>query len=126
MQQSPAIFWKDCHAKARETLFKINPNEKEKRDLISSFLQESREIAYDNYQSYLYNPHKSALNVKLQDPIYSKQSKNMDGRQIIQKYFDHTLTKDPRVFIIGEDVGQLGGVNLEFEGLQEKNTELLE
>ena len=56
--------------------------------------------------------------------VYSADSKKVDGRQVIQAFFDKTLADDPRVFIIGEDVGQLGGVNLEFEGLNEKHGEL--
>ena len=42
----------------------------------------------------------------------------MDGRQIIRDYF-HLKCQNPRVIIIGEDVGHLGGVNLEFEGLKQ-------
>jgi pyruvate/2-oxoglutarate/acetoin dehydrogenase E1 component len=44
----------------------------------------------------------------------------MNGSDVIRACFDHHLANDPRVFIIGEDVGQLGGVNLEFKDLQEK------
>ena len=43
--------------------------------------------------------------------------------QVIQRIFDYHLGKDPRLFIIGEDVGKLGGVNLEFDGLLEKHGE---
>jgi pyruvate/2-oxoglutarate/acetoin dehydrogenase E1 component len=39
-------------------------------------------------------------------------------------HFDKLMARDPRVFIIGEDVGQLGGVNQEFKGLQEKYGEI--
>ncbi|MFK7823511.1 MAG: thiamine pyrophosphate-dependent enzyme [Oligoflexales bacterium] len=53
-------------------------------------------------------------------PRYDSNSINIDGRQIILKYFEYTLAHMPQSFIIGEDVGVLGGVNLEFEGLHAK------
>ena len=64
--------------------------------------------------------HNSALNI---DPVAAKYSSNpekVDGRLIINKCFDSILGRDQRTFLIGEDIGQLGGVNLEFDGLQEK------
>lgn len=62
----------------------------------------------------------SPLKVDPIPAVYSKDSEEVDGRVVIQKIFDHHLGADPRVFIIGEDVGKLGGVNLEFEGLHDK------
>ncbi len=50
-------------------------------------------------------------------PTYNSGEQRVDGRILIQKCFAEHLQRDPRLFIIGEDVGQLGGVNLEFEGL---------
>lgn len=55
---------------------------------------------------------------------YPEVDEVVDGRQVIQKYFDMVLARDPRVFIVGEDVGHLGGVNLEFEGLSAKHGKL--
>jgi len=57
------------------------------------------------------------------EPIYSENPEIVDGRVVIQRIFDHHLAEDPRIFIIGEDVGVLGGVNLEFEGLAERHGE---
>jgi pyruvate/2-oxoglutarate/acetoin dehydrogenase E1 component len=44
----------------------------------------------------------------------------VDGREILNKNFDHWLATDPRVFIIGEDVGKIGDVNQTLAGLQDK------
>ena len=57
------------------------------------------------------------------EPLYSESSAKVDGRQVIQQIFDHHLANDPRLFIVGEDVGKLGGVNLEFDGLSDKHGE---
>ena len=64
--------------------------------------------------------HNSTLNI---DPVaakYGSKPEKVDGRLIINKCFDSILDRDQRTFLIGEDIGQLGGVNLEFDGLQEK------
>lgn len=53
-------------------------------------------------------------------PVYTDDSKLVDGREIMQAYFDTLLEKDPRVFAFGEDVGKIGDVNQGFAGLQEK------
>jgi 2-oxoisovalerate dehydrogenase E1 component len=44
----------------------------------------------------------------------------VDGREIMQAFFDIALARDPRVFAFGEDVGKIGDVNQGFAGLQEK------
>ncbi|MDD9951654.1 MAG: thiamine pyrophosphate-dependent enzyme [Zetaproteobacteria bacterium] len=54
---------------------------------------------------------------------YASSLTYLDAREIILRFFDMTLSRDPRVLIFGEDVGCLGGVNLEFEGLQAKHGE---
>src|SRR5260370_9744603 len=55
---------------------------------------------------------------------YAEKSPNRDGRQVLLRNFDANLARDPRIFVIGEDVGKLGDVNLVFEGLQAKYGEL--
>ncbi len=87
---------------------------------LSNFVKEYRQHNADLYSTYLYTKNNSPLEVNGIAPIYSSESVRLDGRQIIQKYFEIQLERDPRVFIIGEDVGQLGGVNLEFEGLNKR------
>ena len=86
---------------------------------LSAFVEIQNDNA-DRYNSYLMPVHNSALNI---DPVAAKYSSNpekVDGRLIINKCFDSILGRDQRTFLIGEDIGQLGGVNLEFDGLQEK------
>jgi pyruvate/2-oxoglutarate/acetoin dehydrogenase E1 component len=41
----------------------------------------------------------------------------------MQAFFDLAITRDPRVFAFGEDVGKIGDVNQGFAGLQEKHGE---
>jgi pyruvate/2-oxoglutarate/acetoin dehydrogenase E1 component len=66
----------------------------------------------------------SPLNVEEVKPIYTENSKLVDGREIVQACFDDLFGRDPRVFAIGEDVGKIGDVNQGFAGLQEKFGEI--
>lgn len=62
----------------------------------------------------------SSLSIPEVKPTFDKTTEKVDGRQVIQKFFETKMSSDPRIVIFGEDVGQIGGTNLEFDGLQEK------
>ncbi|HEX2178692.1 MAG TPA: thiamine pyrophosphate-dependent enzyme [Actinomycetota bacterium] len=77
------------------------------------------------YNSHLYSESdESPLRVAERRPSYSTTSEVVDGRQVLQRCFDHHLKKDARLFIVGEDVGKLGDTNLVFQGLNEKYGEM--
>src|SRR5438093_1518746 len=63
-----------------------------------------REEAWDAYQAPIHAEREQALTVLL-------------------RCFDANLERDPRILILGEDIGKLGDVNLVFEGLQAKHGE---
>jgi pyruvate/2-oxoglutarate/acetoin dehydrogenase E1 component len=54
------------------------------------------------------------------EAIYSEDSPELNGFQILNAAFEAMLARDPRVIAFGEDVGLLGGVNQTWAGLQEK------
>jgi len=62
----------------------------------------------------------SPLLVKEVKPIYNDNSPMVAGREVLLAFFDEVFKRDPRVFAIGEDVGQLGDVNQGMAGLQAK------
>lgn len=77
------------------------------------------------HNSHLYSEsEESPLRVAERKPTYSKTSELVDGRQVLQRCFDHQLKKDARIFIVGEDVGKLGDVNLVYQGLNERYGDL--
>ena len=80
------------------------------------------EIKYkDQYSSHLYSESdKSVKNIGEIKPTYYKKPKLIDGREIINNFFNITFKNNPLVFAIGEDVGMIGGVNQGFAGIQEK------
>ena len=75
------------------------------------------------YGRYALAEQNSPVAIEPVDAEYSEKSPKVDGRQVIQAYFDQLLAKDQRIFILGEDAGKIGGVNSEFEGLQAKHGE---
>lgn len=95
------------------------------RRRLAEFLEGMEKENDRRYNSHLYSESdESPLKVKERKPTYSQISEVVDGRQVLQRCFDHHLKKDARLFILGEDVGKLGDVNLVFEGMNHKYGEL--
>ena len=80
------------------------------------------EIKYkDQYSSHLYSESDESIkNIGEIKPTYDKKPKLIDGREIINNYFNITFKNNPLVFAVGEDVGMIGGVNQGFAGIQKK------
>jgi pyruvate/2-oxoglutarate/acetoin dehydrogenase E1 component len=91
------------------------------RSTLQQWKQGFENLNVDRYNSYLMSD--SALRVNEVKPVYSDDSKMVDGREVLVAYFDHLLSNDPRVLAFGEDVGKIGDVNQGFAGLQEKHGE---
>src|SRR2546428_12386111 len=100
----------ECKAPARDGLAK----------LVRDYGRENDE----RYTSHLNSSSPdSPLNVPVVGPAYSDQSPSVDGRQVLVRNFDANFARDPRIFVIGEDIGRVGDVDLVFEGLQAKGGE---
>ena len=80
------------------------------------------ELKYsDQYSSHLYSESdESIINIKEIKPTYDREPKLVDGREVINNFFNITFEKNPLVFAVGEDVGMIGGVNQGFAGIQKK------
>lgn len=75
----------------------------------------------DRYNTHLYSEYPtSPLKVTPVKPLFSPKSPMVDGREVINNYFDMLFASNPLVFALGEDVGKIGDVNQGFAGLQEK------
>ncbi len=74
-----------------------------------------------DYSTYLYSPWPSAATQVAEiKPTYAPDAPELAGFEVLNKFFDLVLARDPRVVAFGEDVGHLGGVNQAFRGLQAK------
>jgi len=88
-------------------------------------LEELERVNSEKFNTHLYSETRySPLHVSRVEPVYAENSELVDGRTIINTYFDGLFASDPRVFAIGEDIGKIGDVNQGFAGLQEKFGEL--
>jgi pyruvate/2-oxoglutarate/acetoin dehydrogenase E1 component/TPP-dependent pyruvate/acetoin dehydrogenase alpha subunit len=110
--------------KTLKKLARLTGSDKIRKDL-SKLLETLNSKNTERYSSHLYSEYESSpLNVKAVSAQYSDKSPMVDGREIINKFFDYTFSKNPLVFAIGEDIGKIGDVNQGFAGLQEKYGEL--
>jgi 2-oxoisovalerate dehydrogenase E1 component len=95
------------------------------RHEMRGWLSRNYEDAGISYDSYLYNETAtSVLNVKSIEPLFSENSPEVPGRQILRDNWDKLFSKNPRLLTFGEDTGNIGGVNQSLEGLQKKYGEL--
>ena len=87
-----------------------------------AWLEKVTEKGREAYSSHLYSESdESPLNITEIKAEYNDDSKLVDGREVLQACFDAALTRDPRIFAFGEDVGKIGDVNQAFAGLQDKH-----
>ena len=90
-----------------------------------NLINELEKKYFNHYSSHLYSESQmSVKNIKEVRPTYDKESNLIDGREIINNFFDITFNNNPLVFAVGEDVGMIGGVNQGFAGIQKKYGDL--
>ncbi|GAC1331701.1 MAG: alpha-ketoacid dehydrogenase subunit alpha/beta [Candidatus Dormibacteria bacterium] len=92
-----------------------------KRLPLLQFLTGHAESARKRYSSHLYSDSReSPLKVPVVEARYAEPVETVDGRMVLLRNFEANFLRDPRIFVLGEDVGRLGDVNLVFEGMQAK------
>jgi pyruvate/2-oxoglutarate/acetoin dehydrogenase E1 component/TPP-dependent pyruvate/acetoin dehydrogenase alpha subunit len=92
------------------------------RNALLSWKNEAGERHAVSYNSTLYSG--TALQVEEVKPEYSENAAVLDGREILNAFFESAFRRDPRIFTFGEDVGRIGDVNQGMAGMQEKFGEL--
>ncbi len=95
------------------------------KEELYGWLKRNYKDARISYDSFLYNETPtSVLNVKPVAPVYSANSQEVPGRQVLRDNYDKLFAKNPLLVTFGEDTGHIGGVNQSLEGLQKKYGEL--
>ncbi len=80
-----------------------------------------REEAAGMFNSHLHSQSaKNALKVPVVPATYAEEAQ-INGYEILNKYFDGLFAQNPAVIAFGEDLGKIGDVNQGFAGLQEKH-----
>jgi pyruvate/2-oxoglutarate/acetoin dehydrogenase E1 component/TPP-dependent pyruvate/acetoin dehydrogenase alpha subunit len=112
-------------AAMREGMARLDETEQRRRTRASiglaKFVESYAKQNEERFNSQLYSTSASSpLRVPAVAPLYGDGPQTVDGRHVLLRCFDENLARDPRIVILGEDVGKLGDVNLVFEGLQAK------
>ncbi|MFN4000183.1 thiamine pyrophosphate-dependent enzyme [Algoriphagus sp.] len=112
---------KDAISTVRKALLLLRFDSENLKSDLKNWYKVQEEKNLDRYNSHLYSQTEWAVEkVKEVPALYNEKSAMVDGREILQAFFDYTLEKDPRFFAFGEDVGKIGDVNQAFSGLQAK------
>jgi 2-oxoisovalerate dehydrogenase E1 component len=107
---------------ARRALVALRGHEGAARDELAAFVESYAKRNDELFNSHLYSRSpESPLRIGSVAPAYADDRDTVDGRMVLLHCFDENLARDPRIVILGEDVGKLGDVNLVFEGLQAKH-----
>ncbi|AEL26292.1 alpha-ketoacid dehydrogenase subunit alpha/beta [Cyclobacterium marinum] len=115
----------DVISTVRKALLLVRNEPLEVKLRLQSWYRTQQELNEDRYSSHQYS--ESAFRVEAIAPVevsYPEKPELLDGREVLKACFDAILSRDPRVFVIGEDVGQIGDVNQAFAGLQAKHGSL--
>ncbi len=91
-------------------------------DELVVFFENIKKDNKEKFSSHLYSQSEySAMKVKEIPAIFDEANAQLNGYEILNKYFDLTFTNNPAVVAFGEDLGKIGDVNQGFAGLQEKH-----
>ncbi len=116
---------KDVVSAVRKAILVMRHDQPEISANLKAWYADRQKIFEQRYNSHLYSESsQAAASVPEIPAVYAEDAHRVDGREILQACFDHMLSRDPRVFAIGEDVGKIGDVNQGFAGLQAKHGEL--
>lgn len=115
----------DAMKAAKKALRLMRDESNEARPELQNWIERIARDSADRFSSHLYSQSElSALKVEEVKPVFSENSREVDGREVLNACFTAAFTRDARVFAFGEDVGKIGDVNQGFAGLQEKFGEL--
>ena len=92
---------------------------------LRNYYAQLTEEAKQKFNSHLYSQSaRSAMKVAEIKPEFGEGAQQLNGYEILNKFFDHTFANNPAVLAFGEDLGKIGDVNQGFAGLQDKYGEL--
>jgi pyruvate/2-oxoglutarate/acetoin dehydrogenase E1 component/TPP-dependent pyruvate/acetoin dehydrogenase alpha subunit len=113
---------KDVVSTVRKCLFLLRAEGEEIKQELAKWYTQLQEKNQDRYNSHLYSQTEYSVGrCKVIPALVTEDSPLVDGREILQAFFDYTLENNPLFFALGEDVGKIGDVNQAFAGLQAKH-----
>jgi pyruvate/2-oxoglutarate/acetoin dehydrogenase E1 component/TPP-dependent pyruvate/acetoin dehydrogenase alpha subunit len=125
LKQNSIALRADLIRTARRALRQVRGQRIGARRILQQWLEQATADNADRYNSYLYSQsEQAALNIQEVKAEFAPDAPQVDAREVLQACFDANFQRDPTIFAIGEDVGQIGDVNQAFAGLQAKFGEL--
>lgn len=113
--------YRDLMVAAQKVILVTRDENGPERQKLLEWKRELNAEKYEAYSSHLHSEtREAARHVPVVAPRYSSDSPVLSGYEILNKFFDISLERDPRVFVFGEDVGGIGGVNQTLMGMQAK------
>jgi pyruvate/2-oxoglutarate/acetoin dehydrogenase E1 component/TPP-dependent pyruvate/acetoin dehydrogenase alpha subunit len=121
IKDNPFLVYSDLVSNARKLYFTIRKEKPPGLEALEDFISLAGSLAHKRYHANLYSSSKyAALNVPAIPPVYSEDSVQKNGYEVLNIFFDKALQKHNNLFAFGEDVGKIGGVNQTLMGMQEK------
>ena len=112
---------KDIESTIKKVLRYVKSEDSEERNQLLIWLQNYRNLNTERYDSHLYSQSKWSIHEITPIPVaYDSNAPLVDGREVLQANWDVQLNNKHEVVIFGEDVGNIGGVNQTYAGLQAK------
>ena len=112
---------KDLLESARKAIVYVRNENTSEKILLQNWLNNYLKTEQNKYSSHLYSESiQKSTSISEILPEYSDNSEMVDARIIVKDNFDCILAKNNKVFIFGEDAGNIGDVNQSLVGLQEK------
>jgi 2-oxoisovalerate dehydrogenase E1 component len=121
LAESPNPLRRDLMVTIRQVLLATREEDFPARQALIQWKLDYQTANEQRYGSHLYSQSaESALQVPETPAVYSEQSAEVLGFEVLNAFFDKAFAREPRLLVFGEDVGQLGDVNQGLRGLQDK------
>lgn len=125
LASTPDALRREVMSSARKAIRQSAHVPSDGREALVKWYLEKAAIYEETYSSKLFTDGKeSPFLVNQVAPVYTENSKMIDGREILNACFDANFERDQRLVAFGEDLGNIGDVNQGFAGLQAKFGEL--
>ncbi len=125
LRKAPSPLRRDLMRTVLDALVALRGEPSRERAGLLAWRSRLDRVQDERYSSGLHSRStEAALDVPAVPPTYGATAEVLRGFELLNRFFDLALARDPRVIAFGEDVGKLGDVNQGFAGLQEKHGEL--
>ncbi|HEX2898828.1 MAG TPA: transketolase C-terminal domain-containing protein, partial [Bacteroidia bacterium] len=125
LQNAIDPLYRDLMIAAQKVILATRDEAGPERQKLLAWKRELNAHQYEAFSSHLHSETREAVrHVPVIAPQYSESSATLNGYEIINRFFDLKLAENPRIFVFGEDVGGIGGVNQTLMGMQAKYGDL--